>query len=105
MSETIKSNVNTYYLNNREKLIKQSLSSYYKKIENMNKDELNEYRRLKSIYFKDWFEKNKERIHEKNRSRYICKPKKSDSIRPRRTKYKKIENEDFDNCCSFRFTE
>ena len=98
-------NVNTYYLNNRNKIINQSLKSYDKKIENMTKDELKEYRESKAKYFKQWYQKNRDRVHDKNKKRYISKPNKEVNLQPRETRYKKIEYEFLDKTGRINFSE
>jgi hypothetical protein len=48
-----------YYDENKGQIIASSKAWYHKNIASMNRDELLEYRRQKSIYFKQWYRDNR----------------------------------------------
>jgi len=54
------------YINNRESIIKTSKEYYHNMIKNFSKKELIEFRKRKSIYFKNYYNKNKIYFVKKN---------------------------------------
>lgn len=50
----------------------QQLQYYYKRINAMTPEELVEYRKKRSLYFKTWYEKNRNHIIETNKKKRLC---------------------------------
>ena len=48
-----------YYIKNKQKLIEASKRSYHNRIKNMTQDELLDFRKQKSEYFRQWYLKKR----------------------------------------------
>ena len=84
----------TYYQQNRNRIIKNQCAYYRKMIDKMTKEELEEFRRKKREYYRDWYEKKKYRTHNPKKKNY--QPPRKYKKRGRKAKKKEELAKDYE---------